>query len=329
MIYINSDPHLSLNEAFKRLKINDEKVVFVKSRIVNYDSKLYLIKHTLVFIRSIIQLYDIFLSIIKFRKTIIVREFSNNAMFLFSPILFLCRKHILFNINHNLIDFNLNSFSPIKIMCRMGFRFLLLDGSLAVSSFPKSIRTQFLTPYFPLTRRVNNKSYKISIKKKKRILGIAGNARLKRINLVRIHKIIINLAKFKNWEIRISNSFNTNNDLKNIKNIKFFNTKSHQKYLKFLSSCDAILILANKKDYFYRNSGSIMDSISCGAVPIVHRFPVFISQINKPVKIGFAYKSLEKINEVLSIFNTLIPALIKNRKRYFSERRIVNIDLLN
>jgi hypothetical protein len=135
--------------------------------------------------------------------------------------------------------------------------------------------------------------------------------------------------EFKNWDIRISNSFNTNNDLKNIKNIKFFNTKSHQKYLKFLSSCEAILILANKKDYFYRNSGSIMDSISCGAVPIVPRFPVFISQINKPVKIGFAYKSLEKINEVLSIFNTLIPALIKNRKRYFSERRIVNIDLLN
>jgi hypothetical protein len=328
MIYINPDPHISLNEGFKRLKINGEKIVFVKSRIINLHSKSYLIKLILVLIRSLIQLYDIFLSIIKFRRIIIVREFSNNAMLLFSPILFLCRKQILFNINHNLIDLNLNSFSPIKIMCRMGFRFLLLDGSFAVSSFPKSIRTQFLTPYFPLTRRVN-KSYKISIKKKKRILGIAGNARLKRINVVRIHKIIINLAKIKNWEIRISNSFNTNNDLKNIKNIKFFNTKSHQKYLKFLSSCDAILILANKKDYFYRNSGSIIDSISCGAVPIVRRFPVFISQINKPVKIGLTYESLEKINEVLSIFNTSIPALIKNRKRYFSKRRIVNIDLLN
>lgn len=328
MIYINPDPHLSLNEGFKRLKIKDEKVLFVKSRIVNYDSNLHLIKLSLVFIRSVIQLYDIFFLIIKFRKTIIVREFSNNAMLLFSPILFLCRKHILFNINHNLIDFNLNSFSPIKIMCKMGFRFLLLDGSLAVSSFPKSIRTQFLTPYFPLTRRVNN-SYKISIKTKKRILGIAGNARLKGINIACIHKIIKNLSKIKNWDIHISNSFNTHNNLKTIKNIKFFNTKSHQKYLNFLSSCDAILILANKKDYFYRNSGSIMDSISCGAVPIVNSFPVFISQINKPVKIGLAYESLEKINQVLSKFNTSIPALIKNRNRYFSERRIVNVDLLN
>jgi hypothetical protein len=325
MIYINNDPHISLNEAFKRLKINGEKVMFVKSRIANFHSKLFLIRLILVLISSLIQLYDIFVLIIKFRTTIIVREFSNTFMLLFSPIFFVFRKHILFNINHNLIDFNSNSFSPIKIMCSMGFRFLLLDGSLAVSSFPKRMRAQFLTPFFPLTRQIN-KSYKTFIKKKKRILGIAGNARLKRINVDRFHKIIKNLAKVKNWEIRISNSFNTNDDLKNIKHIKLFNTKSYQKYLKFLSSCDAILILANKNDYFYRNSGSIMDSISCGVVPIVNHFPVFISQISKPVKIGLEYKSLDKINEVLSIFNSSIPNLIKNRKRYFSERKIVNID---
>ena len=106
MIYINPDPHLSLNEGFKRLKIKDEKVLFVKSRIVNYDSNLHLIKLSLVFIRSVIQLYDIFFLIIKFRKTIIVREFSNNAMLLFSPILSRVLNFGTFIISF--LDFNIN-----------------------------------------------------------------------------------------------------------------------------------------------------------------------------------------------------------------------------
>jgi hypothetical protein len=325
MIYKNEDPHLILNQAFERLQIKNEKVVFVKSRIVNWDSKFYLIKLTLVFIRSVIQVYDILLSIIKFRKTIIVREFSNYTMFLFSPILFFFRKYILFNINQNLIGTNFNSFLPIKIMCSMGFRFLLFDGSYVVSRLPKIMSTQLLTPYFPLTCQAY-KSHKISIKKKNRIFGIAGNARFKGIDTTRIQQVIRNLAKIKNWNIHVSNSFKNKDYFTKYKNIKFFNTRSRKKYLKFISSSDAVLILANKKDYFYRNSGSIMDAISCGAVPIVPRFPVFISQINKPAKIGLTYESLENINEVLSAFNSSIDVLIKNRKRYFFERQIVNID---
>lgn len=325
MIYIKPDPHIILNRAFERLQIKNEKIIFVQSRIVNLDSKFYLIKLILVFIRSVFQVYDIFLLIIKFKKTIIVREFSNYAMLLFSPVLFLFRKHILFNINHNLIGTNFNNFLPIKIMCSMGFRFLLLDGSIAVSRLPKVMRTKLLTPYFPLTCQVY-KSRKILIKKKNRVLGIAGNARLKRTDIVRIQKVIRNLAKIKNWNIQVSNFFKNKNYFTNYKNIKFFDTRSRKKYLKFLSSSDAILIIANKKDYFYRNSGSIMDSISCGAVPIVPRFPVFISQVNKPKKIGLVYESLENINEVLSAFNSSIDVLIQNRKRYFFERQIVNID---
>ena len=325
MIYIKPDPHIVLNRAFERLQIKNEKIVFVQSRIVNWDSKSYLIKLILVFIRSVFQVYDIFLLIIKSEKTIIIREFSNYAMLLFSPVLFLFRKHILFNINHNLIGTNFNSFLPIKIMCSMGFRFLLLDGSIAVSRLPKVMRTKLLTPYFPLTCQVY-KSRKILIKKKNRILGIAGNARLKGTDTARIQKVIRNLAKIKNWNIHVSNSFKNKNYFTNYKNIKFFDTRSRKKYLKFISSSDAILIIANKKDYFYRNSGSIMDAISCGAVPIVPRFPVFISQVNKPAKIGLVYESLENINEVLSAFNSSIDVLIQNRKRYFFERQIVNID---
>jgi hypothetical protein len=325
VIYIKPDPHIILNRAFERLQIKNEKIIFVQSRIVNLDSKFYLIKLILVFIRSVFQVYDIFLLIIKFKKTIIVREFSNYAMLLFSPVLFLFRKHILFNINHNLIGTNFNNFLPIKIMCSMGFRFLLLDGSIAVSRLPKVMRTKLLTPYFPLTCQVY-KSRKILIKKKNRVLGIAGNARLKGTDMAQIQKVIRNLAKIKNWNIQVSNFFKNKNYFTNYKNIKFFDTRSRKKYLKFLSSSDAILIIANKKDYFYRNSGSIMDSISCGAVPIVPRFPVFISQVNKPKKIGLVYESLENINEVLSAFNSSIDVLIQNRKRYFFERQIVNID---
>jgi hypothetical protein len=325
VIYINQDPHIILNRAFERLQIKNEKIIFVQSRIVNWDSKSYLIKIILVFIRTVFQVYDIFLLIIKFKKTIIVREFSNYAMLLFSPVLFLFRKHILFNINHNLIGTNFNNFLPIKIMCSMGFRFLLLDGSIAVSRLPKIMRTKLLTPYFPLTCQVY-KSRKILIKKKNRILGIAGNARLKETDMAQIQKVIRNLAKIKNWNIHVSNFFKNKIYFTNYKNIKFFDTRSRKKYLKFLSSSDAILIIANKKDYFYRNSGSIMDSISCGAVPIVPRFPVFISQVNKPAKIGLVYESLENINEVLSAFNSSIDVLIQNRKRYFFERQIVNID---
>ena len=88
MIYINPDSHLVLNQALKRLQIKDEKVIFVQSRIVNWDSKFYLIRLILVFIRSVLQVYDVLQSIIKFKKTIIVREFSNYSILLFSLILF-------------------------------------------------------------------------------------------------------------------------------------------------------------------------------------------------------------------------------------------------
>ena len=57
--------------------------------------------------------------------------------------------------------------------------------------------------------------------------------------------------------------------------------------------------------------------------------PVFISQISKPAKIGLAYKSLKNINEILLKFNSLIDVLIKNRKHYFFERQIININQVN
>jgi hypothetical protein len=68
MIYKIEDPHLILKQAFERLKIKNEKIVFVQSRIVNWDSKFYLIKLTIAFMRSVIQVYDILLSIIKFKS---------------------------------------------------------------------------------------------------------------------------------------------------------------------------------------------------------------------------------------------------------------------
>ena len=54
MIYINPDPHETLNQAFQRLQIKNEKVIFVQSKLAKLHSNFFLIRLILMFISSVI-----------------------------------------------------------------------------------------------------------------------------------------------------------------------------------------------------------------------------------------------------------------------------------
>ena len=68
-----------------------------------------------------------------------------------------------------------------------------------------------------------------------------------------------------------------------------------------------------------------MDTIACGAIPVVPNFPVLASQVLEPAPIGEVYDSLLTIPDVLNKVKLSLPILLDNQKRYKAERACIEI----
>jgi len=85
--------------------------------------------------------------------------------------------------------------------------------------------------------------------------------------------------------------------------------------------------LASRSAYFSRNSGTIMDAISAGAIPVVPNFPVFRSQVSDPVPVGIVYDRMGDI--AVSIERSLgdIETISFNRRAYTASRSKVSLEI--
>ena len=96
--------------------------------------------------------------------------------------------------------------------------------------------------------------------------------------------------------------------------------------MQFLSDSDVVLIFANQKQYFYRHSGTIMDTVACCAIPLVPNFPILASQVLEPAPVGAVYDSLSTIPDALTKLESSLPIFLENQKRYKAERACIEIE---
>jgi hypothetical protein len=207
----------------------------------------------------------------------------------------------------------------------MGFRFLLFDGLKVVNTLPKSMQKAFLTPFFPLVYS-NSRISKSRKSEQRLIVSVVGDLRSEKGDVNEIGDLLGKLVDLQRWEIRCGVRETKVSPLKHIKGLNFFHTGSRMQYMQFLSESDVILIFANKKQYFYRHSGTIMDAVSCGAIPLVPNFPVLASQVREPVPVGEVYNSILSIPDILIKLELSLPMLVDNRNCYKDERAFVEFE---
>lgn len=117
-----------------------------------------------------------------------------------------------------------------------------------------------------------------------------------------ILKVVLDYAKVhENVELYIGTPFwqNIPAELKN-EGIKLVDTTSREQYFTFLEAIDIVVTDFDRDSFYFRPSGIINDSVSCGCFVIAPDFPVFKAQLSKPVKVGETYHNLEDLSATIS-----------------------------
>jgi len=320
-----SDPHVVLNKAYGNFTINNISPALITFRLKTLSSQFKLIRYLIVLLNTIFLMIDIWK--LKGRyKYIVIREFSN------LPLLWLCffafplRRKLFFNVNHNLSSLPYKFPWSITLLCQLGFQFILFDGLEVSKFFPRDCLKSFFFPQFPSNDFIS-KAKKISLKNNSPLITFVGDLRPEKGNLNKIADALKRLSLALNCKIVYGSK-----DGKLPKGIDFgiiraVNTKVRSDYFKLLNKSSVVIIFAEKNSYFARHSGTIMDAIASGAIPLVPSLPIFISQINNPVPVGIEYRGLSDLKSSVIIALDNLSKFKKHRAEYFNFRKIVNIYL--
>jgi hypothetical protein len=288
------DPHLILDRAYSKILINNKKPILVKSRINKKNSTNFFINIIIVILWNLIISFEALFKSVIYDKPIVIREFSNIPTMCFFWIYFIFRKRIFFNINHNLKN-NIHLVPrPILFLCFLGFNFIFFDGASSKKLLPYKYRKCFSYPLFP-----QEKSNKIPNKKGKFVVGIVGNFRKEKVDKDFLFDLILK-ARVNNKIKFLIGSRSDSLDFNNILNPEdILSTKTQAQYSEFLCKINYLLIFAKKETYMFRHSGTISDAIEHGVIPIVPAFPVFISQVSVPCRVGFVYNDIDELESFL------------------------------
>lgn len=319
MIYIGADPHTILSAAFEKCLIHGHKPVVVKSRFARLHSKIRAVRLVLICLAMPLMVLDIWVAALT-RKPIVVREFWNLPLAAVCLLLWPLRHRIMFNINHNLSGLPQQFPASLRRMATMGFHFILFDGSDAAKQFPAEVLPAFHFPLFPCV--VGSAARAPGSPP---VLAVVGDFRAEKGDPVKIRTLIKTLAKDTRWTVHIGKHGNKAALFGNDEGITIVDTSSHADYLSFLSTADIVLVFADSTQYYVRHSGTVMDAIACGAVPIVPNLPVIASQVSNPDAVGITYSDLSDLEACVIKAISGREVFATNRPTYFDERQSVEL----
>jgi hypothetical protein len=310
------DQHIVLDMAYKKILINNEKPILIKSRIFIKNSSNLFVNIIIVILWNLIISFEVLIKGFISKKPIVIREFSNIPTATFFWIYYIFRERIFFNINHNFKN-NIH-LAPISILflCFLGFKFIFFDGSSSKKLLPYRYRKSFSYPLFP-----QEKFYKFLNKKEKFVVGIVGNFRKEKVD----KDFLLDFISKANRNSKIQFLIGSKSDGAEFINIfnpeNIYLTKTQAQYSKFLSKINYLLIFARKETYMYRHSGTISDAIQHAVIPIVPALPVFTSQISNPCSVGFAYNGFDELKAILLDTHKLVSLPSKNFNIFQIHRR--------
>lgn len=307
-----TDPHKILSNALAGATINGRGATILSYCWPHVKFRNRLLAIIAVFLRNIYMVLIALSGVIAGGdRFFIFREFSNGVMFLLIPLTFFIRGRCIFNVNHNLKNIEHRFPWSIRVMSVLGYYFLIFDGQNLVTYIPPNLRKAFIFTPFPCVAMGG--AYKKTEGGVARI-GVVGDFRSEKTDSTEFSGILKSVSEMSRSTIQIGvRSSVALRDVSVPDGVLVRSTAGHSEYISFLSDCDVLLVLAKREAYFSRNSGTIMDAIACGVIPVVPNLPVLESQVTTPRKVGVVYSDYfgiqKSIVEAIEKMNALRSAM--------------------
>ena len=317
MLSTIADPHDVLSLALSRLRINGVSPIVIRSRLATLRSRYKLVRYLIVCFAMLLMIPDVWLAV-RQNRYVIVREFWNVPLLLASPLLMAWKRCVFFNVNHNLVGMPEQFPWSLRVLARLGFQFILFDGKDAGSMLPGSVRPQFWFPLFPIPEQLSSRrGQRHSVLP---VVGVVGDFRAEKGRAVEIGTLLNTLTNNGACEVKIGYRSSAHLLPLNGLGVKFIYTGTRSTYLEFLRSVDILLIFAKRETYYCRHSGTVMDAIACGVVPVVPDYPLLKSQVSDPVVVGATYHSLPEIPTMLQSLSKSCMETSTARCAYIAHR---------
>ena len=235
------------------------------------------------------------------RDMIILREFSNIPLLISWPLLITWNKKIYCLVNHNIQLANKNKVDRLALwlLSRMKCKFLCLesnDGSEG-AGIALTEKNVCVIP-FPIAGSPKENPTNREMKK---YIGVIGRFRKEKggDDLLNALYHARSLGEF-DADILLGCPEQEVLNLWNKPGIKTVNTTSSEMYERAMDSCSVIVLNYEKDAYFYRHSGVITDAISNFKTVVCPEYPLLRSQVKSPVTVGFTFRNLSEIGEVVN-----------------------------
>ena|GEM_PF-3238161 len=310
-----ADPHLIYHEAFEHLTIAGHPPGIVTARLKSVTSDFYPIRVIVVILSALALVLDIYLTRLR-HKTVLVREFWNVPLLATAPLLWPVRRSVYYNINHNLTGDNRILPRPIALLARAGFRFVLLDGEICKPDFPPALREVFYTPLFPSVAAPKGRASPGHPPR----LGLAGDLVKLAAEDGALFDQLDALSRDGVVQLCFGKRDIVPDRVQRMENVQIIDTASREDFGAYLASIDIILFVADPVTHYRRHSGTVMDAVSAGVIPLVPDFPVFRSQVRNPCPVGDTYASYDSLPATINAMVATLDAFAQNRPDWHRAR---------
>ncbi len=232
------------------------------------------------------------------KRTVLVREFDNVLLLASAPLLWWFRRNLVFNINANFplpLGGGLRG-SAMRLLARMGFRFILLDGENVRDTLARVFPgLRLATPPLPLVAYEDAGLRRRHEPPGRFTLGFVGNFRADKGGIAKALEAISHALRIDGVAVRAGfwNPVQQAEFARTVDpRVEVCSTFSEQEYHDFIGGCDALVLLAEKNAYYYRHSAILCECIGHATIPICPDYPVFRSIVEHPVPIGMLYESM-------------------------------------
>jgi len=243
-------------------------------------------------------------------STILVREFLTLPLLFVSPFLYRRRKKIWFLCQHN-IAFATKKIShriSLRILSRLGFRFIVYDDSTLWSIIDKSPHKYCIKSIpHPIQTFISKDETPYHTNQSLRI-GIVGNFRPEKSPDWAIKTILHELQegkKLHGYSLLIGSPDPI--FLSSFSNVvTLINTESHENYISALRSCDILVLAYDEESYSHRPSGVLSEAVGSGCAVVTPDVPGLREQVHFPSTVGATYSARDGLIDAILSATDLI-----------------------
>ncbi|MBI6630994.1 hypothetical protein [Pontibaca salina] len=322
ILHRTEDPHQIYTEAFRHLSVNGQPPIVVASRLKAYTSSYYPVRVVLSALAALFLVVDIYRARPR-QHAVFVREFWTIPLLVTAPLIWPVARSVLFNVNHNLTGASDSVPWPIRLLARLGFQFVLFDGASSLAHFPAQVRPSLHTPLFPSVAPPRPRlGHALPIR-----VGLVGSIGSIGAKNELFFRKLTQIANEEDIELYYGARDDLPEPLRLIDGLRIYDTRSRENFRAYLELLDIAIFVASAESYYYRHSGTVMDAVSSGVIPVVPGFPVLRSQVSMPCPVGVYYDAFNQLPNAVCNAVAEFKTLSTNRTTWHGARAMAEIIL--